>query len=116
MLLISSLLAKIFAQSALTISVLFPRYGSSSRSQPCGLSASSAFSASSALHHGKAQVLLPFHSPFGLLFFAFLRVSAVKSFLRSFGCGFAALWGSQSWLPPAFSRRLLGARDLSQPE
>src|ERR1017187_2678705 len=29
-----------------------------------------------------------------------------SSILRSFGCGHAALWGSQSWLPPAFSRRL----------
>jgi len=28
----------------------------------------------------------------------------------------AALWGSQSWLPPAFSRRVPGARDLFQPE
>jgi hypothetical protein len=26
------------------------------------------------------------------------------------------LWGGQSWLPPAFSRRLPGARDLFQPE
>jgi hypothetical protein len=24
---------------------------------------------------------------------------------RTFGCGYAALWGSQSWLQPAFSRR-----------
>jgi hypothetical protein len=26
------------------------------------------------------------------------------------------LWGSQSWLPPAFSRRLPRARDLFEPE
>jgi hypothetical protein len=27
-----------------------------------------------------------------------------------FGCGAAALWGSQSWLPPAFSRRTADTR------
>src|ERR1017187_7760442 len=60
----------------------------------------SASSASSALRHRKAQVLLPPHSLFWSLFFAFLRgsaCSALKPFLRSFGCGYAALRGSQSW-------------------
>src|ERR1039458_7656705 len=43
------------------------------------------------------------------------RARALGSFaLRAsgtlFGCGSAALWGSQSWLPPAFSRRLPGAK------
>src|ERR1035441_5777857 len=47
-----------------------------------------------------------------------LGYSLAPSGLRKhfIGCGYAALRGSQSWLPPAFSRRLPGASDLFQLE